>query len=169
MSPTSRTPGHSAVKSRPIRSGLVTACTGPGGALAGTWLTRLQAELAYQVGDQADAARDAVTIERGGHPPTAVGAPRGGEHLPHVDGQLTPARGAGGLGPFARRRTSTGTPRAAGTSTRSGSSPAPRRSPRTAPLRVRPGEEGRGLSGTRSPPHPARLILEFLHAPTLHR
>src|SRR3954451_17552663 len=101
MSPTSRTPGHSAVKSRPIRSGLVTACTGPGGALAGTWLTRLQAELAYQVGDQADAARDAVTIERGGHPPTAVGAPRGGEHLPHVDGQLTPARGAGGLGPVA--------------------------------------------------------------------
>jgi hypothetical protein len=75
--------------------------TGQGGALVGAWLAGLQAQLAHQVGDQADAAGDLFAFERGRYPPASGGASRGGEDPLHVSGEFPAPRGGGGHRPVA--------------------------------------------------------------------
>ncbi len=97
MSPTSRSPGAWAVKSRSIRSGLPAGC--PSWIVVRLWARGLdgpQAQFPHQIGDQPDAGLDPLAVELGGHPP----APRGllglGEDPDDLNSKLpAPGRGRG--------------------------------------------------------------------------
>jgi hypothetical protein len=70
-----------------------------GGAFVRPWLAGFQPEFAHHVRDQADAAGDALPVERGRNTPAAVGAAGRLEHPTDLGGQVTAPGGGGGLGP----------------------------------------------------------------------
>ena len=140
-------PGAGAVKSRPIRSGVSTGSSpGDRRALVGTWLHGAQARAPASGRRPARRCRVSAPVELGSDPPAAVGL-RGCSSK--TSRPTRPARRRAAVAArapgCARRRTTSGTPRAARTSRRSGSWPSPRRSARACSFSLRPREEGCGF------------------------
>ena len=173
MSPTSAGQGTAAVKSRPIRSGLLTGCSpGTVGALATArgWQARSPSSRIRSATSPAlhrCPSRFSWAATRRHPISTAALA----EDPAHLDGQLAPPRRGSGLR-LAAPGVAAG-PRHPQQAAHPGDLVVGLlrvESPRTARLRLRPREEGRCFfRNSFSIRSLAVLFFEFLHARTLHR